>query len=88
MPKRSVRFEATPNPLAVKCLLDPPVPGPTRSLRAAPAPGPDPLADALFAVPGVVGLLIYGSWITVSKSPDAPWPAVRAGVERVLSAWS
>lgn len=79
-----VEFESTPNPNAVKCWLDGRVSeGPRSYFNAAAAAG-DPLAGALFAIPGVVNVLILGDWITVSKSPEASWPAVKSGVRRVL----
>jgi hypothetical protein len=88
MPRRVLEFQPTPNPNAVKCILDGPIRDPERgpaSYRAAPPGEADPLAAALFGVPGVVGLLINGDWITVNKAPEAEWKAVRAGVSRVLA---
>jgi hypothetical protein len=65
-------FQDTPNPNALKCVLDhspAPVEG-LRSYLAAPDPTRDALAAALFSVPGVIGVLINPGWVTVSKSPD------------------
>jgi hypothetical protein len=87
MPARSVRFETTPNPHALKCVLDRALPGGARSYRT-PEPAPDDdLAKALFALPGVTGLLIFGEWLTVNKSPEAAWPDLKPAIERVLSQW-
>ncbi|MCC6284922.1 MAG: NifU N-terminal domain-containing protein [Phycisphaerales bacterium] len=79
------RVDATPNPNALKFVVEP-SPGPTpRSYRSAPPAGSDPLAEAIFALPGVVNLLIHDGWITVSKSAETPWPALRRAVEGVLA---
>lgn len=91
MPYRVIRFEDTPNPNAVKCVLDQPVlppDAPLRSYRAAAEAEADPLARLLFASqpPGVITtLLITPLWITVNKAPSAEWPAVREGVRRALA---
>ena len=42
-----------------------------------------PLAAALFAVEGVTGVLLMGDWLTVNKSPEAKWPAIKRGVEKL-----
>lgn len=84
MPYKVVEFRETPNPNAVKCVLDS-SPGATpRSYRRPQDAAGDPLADALFGVPGVVGLLIHDGWITVTKSPGAAWKTLKPAVERVL----
>ncbi len=88
MPYRVVEFQDTPNPNALKCVLDHPLPESPglRSYLSPEAAAGDPLASALFAVPGVVGILINPGWVTVSKSQDAPWKQIKAGVARVLGA--
>lgn len=83
---RVKKYQETPNPNAVKCVLDRRTGDKVRSFfRPADAAG-DPLGSALFAVAGVTNILINGDWITVSKSPEAAWREVKAGVERVLGA--
>lgn len=84
MPYQVVEYRETPNPNAMKCVLNA-SPGPRpRSYRAASDAAGDPLAAALFEVPGVEGLLIHDGWITVSKSSGASWKSVKAGVARAL----
>jgi len=86
VPISVTEFISTPNPNAVKCLLDQ---SPTRVPRsyfsAVEAKG-DTLGEALFAVPGVKNLLIHDGWITVSKDADADWKAIKAAVVKVLAA--
>lgn len=80
-------FQPTPNPNAVKCILDrvirDPALGPA-SFRSAEAAQGDALAGALFAIPGVTNILINGDWITVGKQAGQSWPSVRAGIAGVL----
>jgi len=80
-----VKFQETPNPNAIKCVLDR-SPGPVpRSYFNAEAAKDDPLGRALFAIPGVTTVLISDGWVTVNKAPGTPWGPVRAGVERALA---
>lgn len=95
MPRTVQSFEATPNPNALKCVLDGALPameshaGPaSRSYRSAQAASGDPLAAALFAAaPGAItSVLIHEHWITVNKAPSADWKTVKAAVTAALSA--
>jgi hypothetical protein len=84
MPFSVLSFEPTPNPNALKCILDRPIsPGPRSFLNSGAAEA-DPLARALFAVDGVSCILMNGGWMTVNKRPEAPWSAVKPGIKRVL----
>ncbi len=91
MPWKVTSFEPTPNPNALKCLLDRPVlaPGePPRSYRRASESDADPLASALFAVEptgSVVCVLIGPDWITVNRAPGAEWSKVKKGVRDALA---
>jgi hypothetical protein len=85
MPHTIVEFQPTPNPNALKCILDTPLAEPIRSFRSPDTAGNDPIARALFAVPGVTSLLLSGSWLTVNKSPHAAWPSVKRGVQAALA---
>ncbi len=83
-----VKFEPTPNPNAVKCLLDGPMPGSAgmlRSFRSAGEAAGDPLASALFAIEGVTTLLIAQRWITVNKDPGADFGPIKRQVRAVLA---
>lgn len=92
-----VEFRQTPNPDALKCMVDPPVP-PLAEAPSAPADAPrrprayrsaadatsDPLALALFAVQGVTNVLIHEQWITVNKDKAVSWPTLKPKVEKAL----
>lgn len=91
---RRVVFEPTPNPHALRASIAPPLPGApgeiaARSFRDAAAAAANPLAAALFAIPGVVGVLLSadGSWLSVNKSPEAQWKTASVAVRRVLERW-
>lgn len=83
-------FEETPNPNALKCLLDaeaPPCPGRTIRSYASAAEADDAgdrFAVALFGVSGVARVMVLGSFVTVSRSPEAKWPAMKTGLKRAV----
>lgn len=84
MPLSVTAFEPTPNPNAIKCLVSPaPTEAPRSYFRAEQAAG-DPLAAALFAIPGVTNVLVHTSFITIGKTPAAAWPAIKVSVKKVL----
>ena len=86
MSYRVKKFQDTPNPNALKCVLDRRAGDKARSFFPAADAAADPLGAALFSVTGVTNILINGDWITVSKRPEAQWREIKEGVERVLRA--
>ena len=85
MPFRIVEVQPTPNPNALKFLLDRPVAEQPISFFNAGAAADHPLATRLFQIDGVSSLLLLGDFITVNKSPDAGWADIRKQVRQVLS---
>jgi hypothetical protein len=84
MPFTVTEVQETPNPNALKFLLDKPiVDAPTSFFNAAAAAG-HPIAKRLFAIPGVTSLLLLGDFITVNKRPDVAWKAIAKPVEEAL----
>lgn len=80
-----LRFDPTPNPNALKCVVDGSFgPSPRSYFTASEAAGDD-IASAIFALGGVTNILMNADWITVSKEAGAAWEPIRAGVERVLA---
>lgn|GEM_PF-834388 len=85
-------YHPTPNPNALKCVLDRAVPAlPTsealglRSYTSHDSSARDPVARALFEVQGVRNVLINETgWISIGKDPSATWESVKTGVERAL----
>ena len=86
MPYTVREFEPTPNPNAVKCVLDAVISAEPRSYRKAADAAADSLASALFAIEGVVNVLICADFITIGREPGAKWPPIKREVQRVLSA--
>ncbi|MEM8835926.1 MAG: NifU N-terminal domain-containing protein [Planctomycetota bacterium] len=84
MPAKIIRYDPTPNPNALKCIVDAPLSDRPRSFRTREAAAGDPLGEALFGVEGVTNVLINGAWFTVNKAPDAKWPTLKPGIERAL----
>lgn len=79
-----VAVEETPNPNALKWVLSGVVSAAPRSFRSAENAKGDALARELFAIPGVVCVLICNDFVTVNKSPETQWKTVRAAVKKVL----
>lgn len=84
MPYAVAKFQETPNPNAIKCVLDRRASDRPRSYFDAASAAEDPIASRLFAIEGVTNVLINGDWITVNKGRDASWAGVKRGIERVL----
>ena len=88
MSHRIVEFQPTPNPNALKCVLDAPLPAPIRSFRKRADAAGDPLGERLLAIPGVSSVLLSGPWMTVNKTPEADWSGVKRAVQDALQAAS
>lgn len=80
-----VRFETTPNPNAMKCIVDGPLADPPRPYRHAADADADPIARSLFAIEGVTGVLLSRDWLTVNKSAQAAWGPIRDGIRQALA---
>jgi len=78
-------IQPTPNPNAVKFILDREVVDQPTSFFHKDQATDHPLAQKLFAIPGVSSLLLLGDFITVNKTPDTPWKDITKAVESVLS---
>jgi hypothetical protein len=77
-------IQPTPNPNAVKFILDKPITEfPTSFFNAQAAQG-HVLAERLFAIPGVSCLLLLGDFVTVNKRPEVRWDAITGRVREIL----
>jgi hypothetical protein len=85
MPYTVREIQPTPNPNAVKFVLDRPVSEQPTSFFNAQAAQHHPLAVRLFAIEGVASLLLLGDFITVNKVPDADWKLIHKAVKSVLA---
>lgn len=78
-------IQPTPNPNALKFILDRSVAAQPISFFNADAAQGHPLACKLFAIPGVSSLLLLGDFITVNKRPEANWAEIKRVVRQVLA---
>jgi hypothetical protein len=76
--------QATPNPNATKFVLDGEISDRPISFLNADQGKDDPLASKLFAIQGVVSVLILGDFVTVNKEANAAWPPITRKVEEIL----
>jgi hypothetical protein len=92
MPYQVREFVETPNPNALKCVLDKPAASAgsdraSRSYFTSEQGALDPVAAALFAIEGVTNVLVVKDWVTVGKSAEARWdrlkPKIKAALGRV-----
>jgi hypothetical protein len=80
-----VEVQPTPNPNALKFVLDQAIVQQPISMFNADAAKGNPLAEKLFNITGVASLLFLGDFITVNKSPTAKWPDITPKVKSVLA---
>jgi hypothetical protein len=85
MPFSVVEVQPTPNPNALKFVLDGEIANQPTSFFNADAATSHPIASRLFAIPGVSSLLLLGDFVTVNKTADASWPPIREEVRKVLA---
>ena len=86
MPYSVVEVQPTPNPNALKFLLDRQIAQAPTSFFSAEAAADHPVASRLFAIPGVGSVLLLGDFVTVNKAADATWPPIKERVRQVLAA--
>lgn len=85
MSLRVQRYETTPNPNALKCVLSGTVSQATLSFLNADDAGEHPIAKRLFASGMVRAILMNADWMTVNKLPDADWKTLKPIVEQTLA---
>ena len=80
-----VEVQATPNPNAMKFVLDRVIAEKPASFLQADAGLHCPLAAQLFGIDGVRSILFLGDFVTINKHPDVPWPPIKRQVKLLLS---
>jgi hypothetical protein len=81
-----LEVQPTPNPNAMKFVLDGEVSPQPASFFNAAAAAEHSLAAQLFAIEGVTGLLLLGDFVTINKSPAARWDDIKRQAKAVLKA--
>ena len=79
-----ISVEPTPNPNALKFLLDGRISEKPVSFLSPAAGQGHALAQKLFAIEGVTSLLLLDDFVTVNKQPGAQWKTITAAVKKVL----
>ena len=80
-----IETEGTPNPATLKFLPGVDVMGVgTADFASEDAATRSPLASAIFALPGVTRVFLGGDFITVTKSEDENWSALKPSVLGVV----
>ena len=73
-----IETEPTPNPATLKFLPGSPVMGAgSADFPSAASAGRSPLAQSLFSLPGVARVFLGGDFITVTKTDQLDWPALK-----------
>ena len=87
MSRPTVKFSPTPNPNAGKFTADRPVVEgkASKSFYSAAQAAGNPVAEALFALPGVASLFMVEDFVTVTKAPDADWGDLIPRVEATIA---
>ena len=77
-------IQRTPNPNALKFILDHVISKQPLSFFNPEAAGDHEIACRLFQVSGISSLLLLGDFLTVNKRPEASWKAIKASVCEIL----
>ena len=83
-----IEIQPTPNPNALKFVLDTPISQQPISFFDASAAVEHPLARRLFDIEGVTSLLLLGDFVTINKSPAARWDDIKRQAKAALKAAS
>jgi Fe-S cluster biogenesis protein NfuA len=86
--KVSVSLEFTPNPNTLKFVVGQQLleKGAANFADVSKA-SPSPMAQKLFAVPGVKGVLIGTNFVTITKGPEGDWDVVAEEVPKTLESF-
>ena len=82
---RVADIQPTPNPNALKFVLDRTISEQPASFFDSDSARDHPMACRLFAVNGVASLLLLADFITVNKNPEADWTPIKRGVRKALA---
>jgi hypothetical protein len=77
-------IQPTPNPNALKFLLNGEISDRPISFLTPTEGNDHPLAIQLFQIEGVTGVLLLGDFVTVNKRPSAKWPEITERVREIL----
>lgn len=84
MPYEVVEIQTTPNPNALKFVLNQVIATQAASFFNAEAAKDHSIASRLFLIPGISSLLILNDFVTVNKQPSAQWKTISGEVRDTL----
>ena len=77
-------IQATPNPNAVKFVLDREISDRPVSFLQPEEGKNHPVASLLFSIKGVTSVLMLGDFVTINKRPEIAWKTITEKVEEIL----
>jgi hypothetical protein len=80
-----LEIQPTPNPNAMKFVLDRTAFSEPASFYSPAEAEAHPLAAKLMAIPGVTHIMLLGDFVTVGKQSQARWSEINGKVKRVLA---
>lgn len=80
-----IRVQPTPNPNAMKFVLDHPVFARPLSFPSAESAAGHAPAEQIFALRGVYNVFMVHDFVTVNKLPDVGWGSLTAAVQTILA---
>ena len=83
----TIRVQPTPNPNAHKFILPSQRFARSFNFASADAATAHPLAERLFALPGVYNVLLAQDFVTVNKLPAAEWSTLEGNIQQVIAEW-
>jgi hypothetical protein len=77
--------QPTPNPNALKLLLDREISPEPLSFRSVADAANHPLAAELMAIKGVTSVLMLHDFVTINRSPGTRWADITSKAKRILA---
>jgi hypothetical protein len=81
---RVIQVQPTPNPNAMKFILDSKIAEKPESFFKATAAAGHAVATRLFEIDGVASVLLLNDFVTINKTPAAQWSPLTAAVKKAL----
>lgn len=86
MPYVVREVQSTPNPNAMKWVLDRTISETPLSFRSEDEAEAHPVARRLMGLKGVLAVLLLNDFVTINKSPEARWADIKNKASRILAA--
>jgi hypothetical protein len=80
------KIQPTPNPNAMKFVLDRTISAHPASFFSSDQAKDNPLVAKLFGISGVTNVMLLGDFVTIGKESQARWSDINSQVQQVLAA--